>query len=405
MNAIFSRRSFVWSIMTLLILALGVWFAWPQPVPVDIAAVKTGPISVFIEDEGMTRVRDVHTVSAPIDGKVTRTPLRVGDKVVGADTIVAVMQPASPGFLDSRTREELRADLAAARAAVAFTVHEVRRNEAALELAQREFQRVEALARKQVAASEALDKATAAIAEHKHALASAKSMLEVRQSELAAVEARLTIPTAEPQSASATVQEVRIHAPVSGLVLKIHQESETIVKAGTPLADIGDPRDLEVIADLLSTDAVRIQVGAPVQIVDWGGPPLSGRVKRIEPAGFKKTSALGIEEFRVRTVISLTDPEEKWARLGHEFRVNVKITIWNAADVLKVPVAALFRSGEEWAVFVLRQGKAQILTIRTGHLNNREAEVLSGLISGDLVVLHPSDRISEGDSVVQREVY
>jgi len=405
MNAIFSKRTVAWSIISLLLLAAAVWFAWPQPIPVDIATVKAGPMSVFVEDEGMTKVRNVHTVSAPVDGKVTRTPLHVGDKVIGAETVVAVMQPASPGFLDDRSREELGADLAAAEAAVEFAMHEVKRNEAALELAQSEYHRSEALVEKNVAASEALDKATAAIEEHKHALAGAKSMLEVRQSEMAAIEARLQTPVADPASVSATAREARIHAPVTGRVLKIHQESETVVKAGTPLVDIGDPRDIEVVADLLSTDAVRIDVGAPVQIVDWGGSPINGRVERIDPAGLKKVSALGIEELRVRTIIGITDPEEEWSRLGHKFRVNVKIVLWNADNALKVPVAALFRSGDKWAVFAVKQGKAEVRTVEIGHRNNREAEVLSGLQDGDRVVLHPSDRISDGDAVTRREVH
>lgn len=406
MKAIFTKRAVAWSVFTIAGAAAAIWFAWPQPVPVDMAAVKTGPMSVFVEDEGMTRVRDVHAVSAPIGGKVTRTPLHVGDKVVGAQTVVAVMEPASPGFLDNRSREELRADLAAARAGVEFARHEVKRKEAALSLAQSEFRRAEALVEKNVAASEALDKATAAIEENKHALASAKSMLDVRQSEMAAIQARLSAPAADPDVTNATAaREVRIRAPVSGRVLKIHQESEAVVKAGTPLVDIGDPRNLEVVADLLSTDAVRIEVGAPVQIVDWGGPPVNGRVERIDPAGFKKISALGIEELRVRTVIALTDPEGKWSRLGHEFRVNVKIMLWNDDDALKFPVAALFRSGDEWAVFAVSHGKARVQTVKIGHRNNDEAEVLSGLKEGDMVVLHPSDRISDGVSVTQREVH
>jgi HlyD family secretion protein len=216
----------------------------------------------------------------------------------------------------------------------------------------------------------------------------------------------LAAPATDPDVTDAnTAREVRIRAPVSGRVLKIHQESEAVVKAGTPLVDIGDPRNLEVVADLLSTDAVRIEVGAPVQIVDWGGPPINGRVESIDPAGFKKISALGIEELRVRTIIALTDPEGKWSRLGHEFRVNVKIMSWNAAEALKLPVAALFRTGDEWAVFAVRHGNARVQTIKIGHRNNDEAEVRSGLTAGDMVVLHPSDRISDGDSVTQREVH
>jgi len=186
-------------------------------------------------------------------------------------------------------------------------------------------------------------------------------------------------------------------------VLKINQESEAPVQAGTPLIEIGDPLDLNIVADLLSTDAVQIKIGARVRIDGWGGPSIGGRVTKVDPAGFLKVSALGIEEQRVRTTIDFTDPSEFWSRLGHDYRVIVHIMVWSAPDALTVPVAALFRQGENWAVYAVEDGRAQVRQITIGHRNNRSAEVLSGLSAGDRVILHPSDRIQQGISVAQRE--
>jgi HlyD family secretion protein len=188
----------------------------------------------------------------------------------------------------------------------------------------------------------------------------------------------------------------------SGRVLRIIQESESVVQAGTPLLDIGDPADLEVVADLLSSDAVRVQPGAPVRIDGWGGAPVSGRVSRIDPAGFLKVSALGIEEQRVRTIVEFTDPPDKWARLGHDFRVIVHVAIWRGENVLTVPVGALFRSGSEWAVFAEAGGRARMKEVKTGNRNTRQVEIVSGLSAGDRVVLHASDRVQEGVRVSER---
>jgi HlyD family secretion protein len=195
---------------------------------------------------------------------------------------------------------------------------------------------------------------------------------------------------------------IDIRSPVTGRVLRIIQESEAVVPAGAPLIEIGDPRDLEIVADLLSTDAVRIKPGAPVRIDGWGGPALNGRVTRIDPAGFLKVSALGIEEQRVSTIIDFVDPPKQWSRLGHDYRVVVHVVVWSADRALTVPVSALFRRDDAWAVFAVRDGRARTTIIEVGQRNNRTAEVLSGLSEGYRVVLHPSDRIEDGVAVAER---
>lgn len=387
------------------ILAIGaaivsaVWFAWPRPISVDLATVTAGPMEVTVEDEGKTRVRDVYTVSAPIAGKVLRTPRRVGDLVIADDTIVAAMLPTLPGFLDVRSREELHAALAAADSAVQLAEHEVQRIEAALEFARGELQRAQSLAQRDIIAAKALDKAKVDVETNEHALASAKAQLAVRRSERASIGARLTEPSENKANLSWGIQ---LRAPVSGRVLKIHQESESVVQAGTPLVAIGDPGDLEIMADVLSSDAVQIETGSPVRISGWGGPALRGQVRRIDPAGFTKVSALGIEEQRVRTVIDFVDPPKSQSRLGHDFRVIVHVTIWSAKSVVAVPVGALFRRGDNWAVFAVRDGRAHATPVQIGQRNNRLAEVVSGLSAGDQVVLHPSDRIAAGTAVAAR---
>jgi HlyD family secretion protein len=312
------------------------------------------------------------------------------------------MQPMTPGFIDSRSREELEAAVASADAAAKQAEADIRRLQAALDFSRTELQRALALARTQTISAQALDKAKFEAETNEAALISAKAQLEVRQFARTSLAARLIDPTniTAPANPACCVQ---IRAPVTGRILKIIQDSEGVVQAGAPLIDIGDPADLEVVADLLSTDAVQIKVDAPVRIDGWGGAPMQGRVTRVDPAGFVKVSALGIEEQRVRTTIDFVDPPESWSRLGHDYRVIVHVTVWSADDVLSVPVGALFRRGEDWAVFAVKDGRANPTTVKIGHRNGRIAEVLSGLAAGDPVILHPSDRVRKGVSIAQRE--
>jgi HlyD family secretion protein len=390
------------AIILALIAASLAWLAWPQPIPVDLAIVTRGPMEVTIDDEAKTRVRHVYTVSAPLAGKVLRTPRQVGDEVTADETVVAVMQPTQPAFHDVRTHEELQAALAAAEAAVRFAEAEVRRIEAALAFARTELERAQKLARTDAISLKALDKAKFDVETNEAALASAKAQLDVRRYERASAAARLVHPAGGADLQSDPACCVHIRAPVTGRVLKLIRESEAVVPAGAPLIDLGDPLDLEIVADLLSTDAVRIKPGSAVRIDGWGGSPIRGRVTRVDPAGFLKVSALGIEEQRVQTIIDFIDPPEAWSRLGHDYRVIVHATVWNAEEVLQVPVGALFRKGDDWAVFSVKGGRARTTLVKIGHRNNRVAEILSGLADGDRVILHPSDRVKEEVAVSER---
>jgi len=407
-----SLRRIIVPFATATVFAALTWLAWPKPVPVDLATALVGPMDVTVDDDAKTRVRHIYTVSAPISGKVLRisypgadvvTSLHIGDKVTAGETVVAVMQPTPPSFLDIRTKEELQAASMAAKAAVKLAEAEVRRIEAAVTFSRDDLERAKSLVRTDAISAKALDKAKLDADTNAAALASAKAQLDIKRSEEAAATARLIDPTSVSEQ-PATDCCVRIRAPVSGRVLSIIQDSEASVPAGAPLIEIGDPRDLEVVAELLSTDAVQISIGARVKIDGWGGEPLQGRVKRVDPAGFLKVSALGIEEQRVRTVIDLIDSADVWSRLGHDFRVVVHVNIWSAEKVLTIPTGALFRAGDDWAVFVQKGGRARSRPVQVGHRNDRRAEILGGLSEGDQVVLHPSDRIADGTKVAQRQI-
>lgn len=388
-----------------LIGAAAVWLAWPRPIPVDLATVAMGPMEVTVDDEAKTEVRHVYTVSAPIAGKVLRIspPRHVGDQVVKDETVVAIMQPTAPSFHDIRTHEELLAALGAAQAAVTFAEAEVKRLEAALAYSRTELGRAEKLAKTGAISQHALDKARFEVDTNEAALASAKAQVEVRRNERAMLQARLGQP-ADDMTQSDPACCIQLHSPVSGHVLKIIQESEGMVQAGAPLVEIGNPLDLQVVADLLSIDAVQIKPGAPVLIDGWGGPALQGKVTRVDPAGFLKVSALGIEEQRVHTEIDLVDPPDVWSALGHDYRVIVHVTNWRDDNALTVPVAALFRQGDEWAVYLVKGGRVHTTIVKIGQRNSRMAEVKTGLTAGDHVVLHPSDRLGDGARVEERSI-
>ena len=410
MPASWTKR--ITGIAVLALIAAGlIWFAWPRPLPVDLATVTKGPIEVTADDDGKTHVRHIYTVSAPIAGKVLRIShpmgeqgpsLHVGDQVTANETVVALMQPTPPSFIDVRSHDQLEAEVVAADAFIQQQEAEVRRLQAALDFSRTEFERAKTLSRTQSISAQAFDKAKFDLDTNEAALASAKAQVDVRRSLRASLAARLIDPT-NTAAATEPVCCVRVLAPASGRILKIIQDSEAVVLPGAPLVDIGNPLDLEVVADLLSADAVQIKVGASVRIDGWGGAAIKGRVVRVDPAGFLKVSALGIEEQRVRVTIDFADPPEAWSRLGHDYRVIVHVVIWSADDALTVPISALFRKGDDWAVFAVENGRTRTAIVKIGHRNNRVAEVLGGLAAGSRVVVHPSDRIADDVRVAQRD--
>jgi HlyD family secretion protein len=372
-----------------------IWALWPKPVPVEVAQIRRGSLLVTVEDEGKTRIKDVYTVSAPITGKVVRLSLDAGDRVKKDATTVAIIEPMAPAFLDVRTQRELEAHVEAAKASVALAEAETNQAAAELEFAQSELTRARALMRSKTISERTLERARIDVETRQASLARAKANLEVRKRELESAQARLIAPEEAWKGEVPAGCCVTVKAPVSGRVLRVLQESERVIVAGTPLIEIGNPDNLELIVDLLSADAVKVAEGATAEIEGWGGTPLSAKVTRIEPAGFTKVSALGIEEQRVRTILKLQDPSDDAIRLGHEYRVFVRIGVYEAASVLKVPISALFRRGERWAVYVVENGRTNVTSIEIGHRNAAFAEVLGGLQEGVFVIVHPSDRVRE----------
>ncbi len=373
--------------------------AWPKTVQVDMATAVVGPMAVTIAEEGETRIRDVYQVSAPVAGRLLRVEVEPGDQVIAGETIVAVMEPGDPTILDERTRAQAEAQVKAATAAKASAAEEVERLRAEVKFATRDHARIKTLRHKGTVSQRTLDQAELELDARRAALRTALAVLDMRDYELATAKAALIGPEGEGGAQG----NYPIKAPVSGAVLHVLQESETVLAAGTPIAAFGDPRDLEIVVDVLSADAVRIREGAPVIITDWGGDAsLEGRVTRVEPFGVTKVSALGIEEQRVNIVIALNGDFTQWERLGHGFRVTVNVVIWQRDDALQVPLGALFRDHNEWAVMAVRKGKARLTKLSIGQLNREVGEVLSGLEAGDQVVLHPGPQVSDGVRVGPR---
>jgi HlyD family secretion protein len=397
-----SRRRALFAIAAGLAVAAGLVYAfWPQPLPVDLAVVARGPLRVSVDEEGETRVKDVYVVSAPVAGRLLRIDGEVGDEVVAGQTVVATLQEAEPEFLNLRARRQAEAEVKAAEAALTLAQAEVQSAEAELEFARSDLTRAQALAGRETIAARTLDRAELEVKTRTAALASARAELQVRQSELETARAALIEPGIDPITGRGGFVELR--APVSGRILRIPDESERVVEAGTPLLEIGDPGHLEVVVDLLSQDAVRVEPDAPVMIEDWGGGNvLRGRVRRVEPYGFTKVSALGIEEQRVNVIVDFVDPAAARRSLGHGYRVMARIIVWQGDDVLTLPVGALFRQGGDWAVYVDEDGRATQRAVTIGHRNSLHAEVLDGLQPGETVVLHPSDRVGDGVRIVAR---
>lgn len=379
------KRAIAYAVAIVVILVVVVIALIPKPVPVETAKAVRGPMAVSVESRGETRVRDRFVITAPISGRIDRIDLREG-AVIERGEIVARIAPLP---MDPRQREEAAARVAAAEALHREAAAAVRVAQAARELAARERQRTEALTRDGVVAEQALDQTRSAEERARRELDAARQRLQAAASNLDAARAILQTPD---RAGAGGVVEVR--SPVAGRVFRIPERSERIVNAGQPIVEIGDARKLELVIDVLSEDAVKIRPGNRVVVEQWGGDrPLHGVVRLVEPSAFEKISALGIEEQRVNVIADLTEAPPS---LGDAYRVEARIVIWESPDVLKVPVSALARVGEQWSVFVVEAGRAKQRPIRIDHRNPLEAEVVEGLEAGAVVVVHPSFEIRDG---------
>ncbi|WP_114967210.1 efflux RND transporter periplasmic adaptor subunit [Alkalilacustris brevis] len=380
-----------------------VWAFWPEPVAVDMVEARSGPLRVTVAAEGVTRVRNPFHVTAPITGTASRSPVQVGDTVLRDTTVVATIQPAEPAFLDARARAEAEAAVTEAQAAVRLAQANLLRAQADLAYAESQLARNRELAARGAIPQRALEDTQQQVESQRAALAAAESELEMRRATLARTEAHLMGPSAPAPEAEPGSCCIDIPAPLSGTVLAVSETSARLVQAGERLLTIGDLRDLEIEVDLLSSDAVRLAPGAPALIERWGRDgALNARLRRIDPQGFTRISALGIEEQRVRVYLDFTDPPETRRGLGDAFRIFARIVVEEAEDTLQIPVSALFRDGDDWAVFRVEDDRALLARVETGLRTQSDVEILSGLTAGDQVIAYPGDRISEGVRVIAR---
>ena len=369
-----------------LLVALIIAGLWPKPVPVETATVGRGPLRATVNEEGKTRIKQRFVVAAPVTGQLRRVPFKAGAPVTAGETTIAIIDPLSPTLLDarSRTSTEARRDTALAnrdkaRAAHAFALSEMHRSEKLFQDKTISIQEMEAVQLRE--SSSAKEEAAAA------------SELRQAQAELA------EFGVADPPGTNQTCA-LEVKAPASGSVLRVFEENSRVVTAGTPLLEVGDPHDLEVVIEVLSRDGAAIPPGARVDFEQWGGPePLLGKVRLVEPAAFTKISALGVEEQRVNVVADLLTPASQRANVGDNFRVEAQIVVWDTNDALKAPAGALFRQGDRWATFCLRNGKAHLQPVKVGRSSGTETQILEGLQPGDTVVLYPSSQVADGRKV------
>lgn len=362
----------------------------PSPVPVETARCTRGGLRVTVDEEGKTRVRDRFVLSSPVAGRLSRIELKEGD-AIERGAVVALLSPLP---LDERTRAEARARLQAAMAAERAAQARVQRASTALEQAKRSHARADQLAEKGTLAPEEREQAELLEETLARDLESARFAARAAAFEVEAARSALLAAGAEREAGTAA--RVVVRAPAAGRVLRVLQESERSVGAGTPLLEIGDPANLEIVLDLLSADAVKVRPGASMLVDGGDGRQLPGRIRTVEPSAFTKVSALGVEEQRVHAIADFSGPP---GRLGDGYRVEASIAIWEGKDVLKIPGSALFRRGQAWSVFVVEGGRALRRDVEVGHRNAAEAEILRGLEPGQVVLLHPSDRIGEGTRV------
>lgn len=388
------RPVYFWSALILIAAGAVTIAAWPVRLEVETAAVVRGPIAWTVNEDGVTRIRERYIVSAPLAGQVQRVRLRAGDAVHAGVTPLAVIAPGDPGLLDARARAEADARVRRAGAAQRQAVPHAERARAEADHAENELARVRALFERGAANQSELDAAILLARTTAESLQSARFGQDIAQFELELARAAL-LRTRE--DAPADDAWLEIISPVTGVVLRVMQESAAVVQPGAPLVEIGDPADLEVVVDVRSIDAVRIRPGAAIIVERWGGDlPLEARVRLVEPQAFTRISALGVEEQRVRVIGDFTRGPSAHEALGDAFRIEAKIVIDSRDDVPLVPAAALFRDGGHWAVYVVEGGRAVRRSVRIGLRGGAHAEVVEGLRAGDRVVLYPGDRLAEG---------
>lgn len=389
--------------IVLALLALGVAASvvvalLPKPVLVEVAEVRKARLTVTVDEDGRTRVKDRFVVSAPLTGRLTRIGLRPGDRVE-ANAALARLLPLPTPLLDPRSRAEAQANLGAAEAGYRQSQAAESRARAALEFAESDVKRQRQLAKGGAISEEALARAELELRTLRDDQASATFGASVAANQ--ARQAQAALGRLDPDSKNA--DQMELQSPVDGEVLQVLREDEGVVQAGTPLLEIGNPAALELVVDVLTSDAVRIPKDARVRVSRWGGDQeLLGHVRRVEPKAFAHQSSLGVEEQRVNVIIDLESPQEMWAKLGDGFRVEASIIVWEEGDVLQIPVSAAFKQDDQWTVYVVEGERAHARHVVLGEQNGRTAQIQSGLEPGARVIIHPGEQIADGTKVAPR---
>lgn len=389
-----NRRNLVLAVLAALV-AIGLVLGFREPPPlVDAAEVVRGPLRVTVEEEGRTRVKDRYEVSAPVAGQLARVTLEPGDRVSRGDALF-VVDPLVSAPLDARARAQAQATLARAESALQAAQTQMQVEQARSALADSELARLRPLAASGHVSQAALDRAQSEARAAAAALRSARFAVDVARHERDVARAALT-----SNGSAGRAAPVQVRSPVEATVLTRLRQSEGAVQAGTGILTLGDLDSLEIEVDVLSPDAVRLQPGMPVEFERWGGDAvLAGRVQRVEPSGFTKVSALGVEEQRVWVVVELTGDREAWYRLGDGYRVEARFIVWQGDDVLQVPAGALFRVGDRWSVYVIDGGRVRHRQVTPGRRGGLLVQVVDGLRAGERVVLHPGQDLRDGARV------
>lgn len=399
-------RLYTIAVVAALVAAFLLYAFWPRAIPVDIAEVVREPMMTTIDEEAKARVHDSFIVATPAAGRLLRVEVEPGDPVEEGESIVARMLPANPSALDIRTEEQAEAAVSAAEAALELARAEALRASADFDLASSNRERFAKLFEEDAGSQADLDHAERDLQAARAALRSSRASIAMREADLRSAQAMLMSMTGEGQETGNPhpPHSYPIIAPSTGVVLQVFHESETTLPAGAAVLEIGDPEtDLEICAELLSAQAVRVRAGDRVIIERWGGDdPLEGVVSTVEPWAFTKISALGIEEQRVNVVIDLVGDKETWSGLGHGYRAYVKIVTWEDPETLTVPASTLFRNGDGWTVFIIENGRARMMPVEVGRRNAQQAELRTPIPAGTEVVLYPSDALRDGARIKRR---
>lgn len=383
----------------LLLVGLIAWGLWPKPVGAEVERVSRGPLQVTVNDQGQTRVKHRYVISSPVSGRLRRIELKAGAAVEAGVTPVAYLETNAADLLDTRTLAQAEARLGSARAGREQAAALEERAKAAAALSRSEFERAQQLFGQGGISQQELDQA--------------EMRNTVAREDARAASFALQVAVGEEQQAEAVLQRGKspaaeqaaplvITSPVTGRVLRVFQESQRPVTPGLPLLEVGDPTDLEIWIEVLSRDGVAIKPGAAVWLEQWGGTePLRARVRLVEPSGWTKISALGVEEQRVWVIADFVDPVERRPTLGDAYRVEGRIVLWQGEQVLQVPSGAAFQQDGKWKVYAVEGGRARLREIQVGHANGLQTEVLEGLAEGAEVIVYPGDRIEDGSRVTR----